>query len=112
MWIRPATVDWPGRACHVTTMTAIIANVRMPEADGTALYRQLSKSHPTLSKLVIYCTEDIAHVTIRRFLNGTGARAIRRPFAVCTVLNVVSWKLRAVHSPACFSSIECTTPSM
>ena len=94
------------------TYDLIITNIRMPVMDGKAFYRELRSSHPALSERVIFCTGDIANPTTRRFLRGAGAPVIFKPFALRTVLNVVSWKLRAGHSPASFPRLPLVPPEV
>lgn len=77
----------------------IITNIRMPVLDGRAFYRQLCGLYPHLSQRVIFCTGDTADVATQRFLNSTGALVIFKPFQLSTVLEMVSYKLAAVHAP-------------
>ena len=77
----------------------IISNIRMPVMGGEAFYHQLCSSHADMSERIIFCTGDTANASTRRFLSAIGAPVIYKPFHLHTVLDVVSAKLKGLHSP-------------
>jgi len=89
----------------------IISNIRMPVMGGEEFYGQLSLLHPRLAKKIIFCTGDIANPTTQRFLTGTGAPVIFKPFQLTTVLEVVSWKLAKERATALVPAFAGAQPA-
>jgi len=87
----------------------IISNIRMPVMGGEAFYHQLCSSHADMSERIIFCTGDTANAGTRRFLSATGAPVIYKPFHLHTVLDVVSSKLKVLHSLAGRPSLPLTS---
>ena len=58
----------------------IVCDVRMPDVDGPAFYRELAAIDPGLAQRVVFVTGDVMSPETRRFLAGTGLRHLEKPF--------------------------------
>lgn len=76
------------------TFDLIVSDIKMPELDGTDLYRHLQRAvHPLASRFVFVTGDAIGEET-RAFLRETGAVCLRKPFVFDEVRRVVSEALR------------------
>jgi CheY-like chemotaxis protein len=57
----------------------IISDLRMPDMDGTALYRALASEHPELAERILFVTGDTLAADVTEFLNTVGARVLEKP---------------------------------
>lgn len=57
----------------------IICDLRMPDMDGPALYRELAVQRPELLARIVFVTGDTLAADMTGFLTETGARVIEKP---------------------------------
>jgi PAS domain S-box-containing protein len=57
----------------------IISDLRMPDMDGPALYRELSRLRPTLAARTLFVTGDTLAADVTEFLSDTEASVIEKP---------------------------------
>jgi PAS domain S-box-containing protein len=57
----------------------IISDLRMPDMDGPALYRELSRLRPALAARMLFVTGDTLASDVTDFLSGSGANVIEKP---------------------------------
>jgi DNA-binding response OmpR family regulator len=60
----------------------VITDVRMPELDGPGLYRELARRAPTLQRRIIFITGEAPTSETQRFLDGSGAPVLYKPFDI------------------------------
>jgi CheY-like chemotaxis protein len=65
----------------------VLADMRMPDLDGPALYREVVTRCPTLAKSLLFITSDSLGNDTKRFLSETGAVCLSKP---CTLDEVES----------------------
>jgi len=58
----------------------IVCDVRMPDVDGPAFYRELAGIAPALARRVVFVTGDLLSGETRGFLEATGLRHLEKPF--------------------------------
>ena len=73
----------------------LITDVRMPDMDGIALYRNLVVETPRLKNRVIFITGDLADPETVGFLAGMEARTLPKPFDIDRLVRVVGETLDA-----------------
>jgi PAS domain S-box-containing protein len=66
----------------------IVCDLKMPRLDGTAFYRELEASNPSLAHRVLFVTGDVAGTEAERFLEETGCRWLAKPFRLKDLLRV------------------------
>jgi signal transduction histidine kinase/CheY-like chemotaxis protein len=60
----------------------IVSDVRMPDVDGPALYRELGVVAPELARRMVFVTGDVMSPETRRFLDETCLRYLEKPFTL------------------------------
>jgi two-component system NtrC family sensor kinase len=68
---------------------AVLTDIRMPELDGPALYREIEQRYPALVPRVAFMTGNILDEDTADFFAATGAPCIRKPFLRDDVLRVL-----------------------
>ncbi|HZS33776.1 MAG TPA: response regulator [Methylomirabilota bacterium] len=67
----------------------IVSDVRMPDVDGPALYDELRRLNPELSRRVVFVTGDIVNPATRGFLERLCLRYLEKPFTITEFRAVV-----------------------
>jgi PAS domain S-box-containing protein len=67
----------------------ILTDMRMPDLDGRALYRQIEERWPDRAARVIFVTGDTLASTLRDFVAASGRAVIEKPFVPSDVRRVV-----------------------
>ena len=67
----------------------IFTDMRMPDLDGRALYREIEQQWPDLTGRVVFVTGDTLTANLRDFLKETGRPVIEKPFLPSDVRRVV-----------------------
>jgi len=65
---------------------AIVSDLRMPDMDGAALWRAVSKNHPTLARNMLFVTGDTLSPDAREFLRSSRCPALDKPFSKSDLL--------------------------
>jgi DNA-binding response OmpR family regulator len=60
----------------------IVSDVRMPDLDGRALYRELRSIDPALARRMLFITGDVMSTETRQFLDETGLAYLEKPFGI------------------------------
>ena len=60
---------------------AIVSDLRMPDMDGAALWREVREPHPLLLRRMVFVTGDTLSPAAAEFLRETGCAALEKPFA-------------------------------
>jgi two-component system NtrC family sensor kinase len=68
----------------------VLTDIRMPDMDGRALYREIERRWPTLAAHVVFVTGDTLASELRAFVRETGRRVIEKPFLPSEVRRVVA----------------------
>ncbi len=68
---------------------AIVSDLRMPDMDGSALWRAVSQRLPALAKRVVFVTGDTLGPQTRSFLAETGCASLDKPFTRADLLQAV-----------------------
>ena len=71
------------------TYALIVSDVRMPDVDGPALYRELQLASPELARRMVFVTGDVVSPETRRFLEETRLRYLEKPFTIVEFQTVV-----------------------
>jgi len=71
------------------TYDAILSDIRMPELDGTALYREVERRHPDLARRFIFLTGDTLSAETSAFLEQHRAPSVTKPFSLEEVRPVI-----------------------
>jgi CheY-like chemotaxis protein len=69
---------------------AVLTDIRMPDLDGRALYREIERRWPERARLVIFVSGDTLTSTLREFAGESGSPVIEKPFLPSEVRRVVS----------------------
>jgi DNA-binding response OmpR family regulator len=72
----------------------ILSDLRMPELDGVGLYRELEWRAPRLLPRLIFLSGTTDSAEYMRFLEGTGALVLCKPFDIDTLQRLVRQLLR------------------
>jgi DNA-binding NtrC family response regulator len=67
----------------------ILSDIRMPELDGPALYREVECRYPDLLRRFIFLTGDVMSPETSQFLLQTAVPCLSKPFTLETVRQVV-----------------------
>jgi DNA-binding response OmpR family regulator len=67
----------------------ILSDLRMPELDGVGLYHELERHAPRLLQRLIFLSGTTDSAEYLRFLEGTGALVLCKPFAIDTLQGLV-----------------------
>jgi CheY-like chemotaxis protein len=68
----------------------ILTDIRMPDIDGRALYREIETRWPDRAAQVVFVTGDTLTSTLRTFAEETGRPVIEKPFLPAEVRRVVA----------------------
>jgi PAS domain S-box-containing protein len=69
---------------------AILSDLRMPEMDGPALYREIERRWPDLARKVIFVTGDSLSSNVQAFLGSARCPVIEKPFIPAEVRQKVA----------------------
>jgi PAS domain S-box-containing protein len=72
-----------------TPVDAIVSDLRMPEVDGAALWREVRLRWPALARRMLFVTGDTLSPAARSFLAETGCASLDKPFARADLLERV-----------------------
>jgi len=67
----------------------IFTDMRMPDLDGRALYREIELRWPDQAERVVFVTGDTLTANLRDFVKATGRPVIEKPFLPSDVRRVV-----------------------
>lgn len=67
----------------------VLTDLKMPDLDGPALYREIGAHHPHLAQRIIAITGDTLGGTARRFIEETGLPVVHKPFTPTDILRAV-----------------------
>jgi CheY-like chemotaxis protein len=73
----------------------ILSDLRMPELDGAAFYRELQHHYPALCQRVIFLTGDSLSPESRMFLEQTAVPTLGKPLTVMELRNAVQQLLQS-----------------
>ena len=59
---------------------AVLLDLRMPDTDGDAIYRELVERDPSHAARVIFLTGDVQSDATQRFIEATGRVRVTKPF--------------------------------
>jgi two-component system NtrC family sensor kinase len=68
----------------------ILTDIRMPDLDGRALYREIEKRWPGHAGRVVFVTGDTLTSALRDFVSESGRRVIEKPFLPSDVRRIVA----------------------
>jgi two-component system NtrC family sensor kinase len=68
----------------------ILTDIRMPDLDGRALYREIAKRWPGRIARVVFVTGDTLTAALREFVDESGRPVIEKPFLPSEVRRVVA----------------------
>ncbi|MEW6677939.1 MAG: ATP-binding protein [Pseudomonadota bacterium] len=68
----------------------VFSDLKMPDMDGPALYREIAARHPGLAKRVVIVTGDTLGGAARRFLDDTGLPVVDKPFTPAAILEMAA----------------------
>ncbi|MEP6504493.1 MAG: PAS domain S-box protein [Betaproteobacteria bacterium] len=69
---------------------AIVSDLRMPDMDGAALWREVCARHPTLAEAIVFVTGDTLSLDARDFLRRTRCATLDKPFSKAALLAQVA----------------------
>lgn len=72
----------------------LLSDLRMPELDGVALYRELERRHPRLLRRFVVVSGTTAPPEYASFLEETGVPVLNKPFPVEELQRLVRGILR------------------
>jgi two-component system NtrC family sensor kinase len=78
------------------TYDLILCDIKMPEVDGPALYREIQRRCPDLVQRFIFLTGDILSREAAAFLERTGAPSLSKPFRLEELRRLTQEVLRAL----------------
>ena len=73
----------------------IITDIRMPDLDGRALYREIATRWPGRIARVVFVTGDTLTAALREFVDESGRPVIEKPFLPSEVRRVVADRVRS-----------------
>ena len=68
----------------------ILTDIRMPDLDGRALYREIERRWPGQIGRVVFVTGDTLATALREFVDESGRPVIEKPFLPSEVRRVVA----------------------
>jgi len=69
---------------------AILTDMRMPDLDGRALYREIERRWPRQAGRVVFVTGDTLSAVLNEFVSASGRPVIEKPFLPSDVRRVVA----------------------
>ncbi|RZI86650.1 MAG: PAS domain S-box protein [Rubrivivax sp.] len=69
---------------------AVVSDLRMPDMDGSALWRELSSRHPSLSRRMLFVTGDTLSLDAQKFLRDSRSDSLDKPFSKHDLLSKVA----------------------
>ncbi len=69
---------------------AIVSDLRMPEMDGAALWREVKARHPALARRMLFVTGDTLSPGAEQFLVESGCASLDKPFARSDLIDRVA----------------------
>ena len=73
---------------------AIVSDLRMPDMDGAALYREVALNHAALARAMLFVTGDTLSPGAAEFLKSARCAALDKPFTKAALLDKVAALLR------------------
>jgi CheY-like chemotaxis protein len=73
----------------------IVSDLRMPDIDGAALWREVRVRHPALARRVLFVTGDTLSPAAERFVAETGCPSLDKPFSRNDLMRRVQALLKA-----------------
>ncbi len=73
---------------------AIVSDLRMPDVDGAALWREVQQRQPELAQRILFVTGDTLSPGAQRFLADAGCGSLDKPFAKSDLLARVAVLLK------------------
>jgi CheY-like chemotaxis protein len=67
----------------------ILSDIRMPDLDGPALFREVERRYPNLLRRFIFLTGDVMSPETSQFLMQTAVPCLNKPFTLEMVRQVV-----------------------
>jgi len=80
----------PRRGLGEQRFDVILTDMRMPDLDGCALYREIERRWPARAAQVVFVSGDTLASTLREFAKDTGRPVIEKPFLPSEVHRVVA----------------------
>ena len=68
----------------------ILSDMRMPDVDGSAVYRFLQERRPDLVTGLVFATGDIANAASVSFLESAGRPVLTKPFTIAALRETVA----------------------
>ncbi|HVY05511.1 MAG TPA: ATP-binding protein [Burkholderiales bacterium] len=78
----------------------ILTDIRMPDVDGRALYREVERMWPERVAQIVFVSGDTLATTLREFAEETGRPILEKPFLPADVRRVVAEVANGVHRSA------------
>ena len=69
------------RCLQAEPFDLIVSDLRMPDVDGAALWREVQARHPALARRVLFVTGDTLSPAAERFMAETGCPSLDKPFS-------------------------------
>ena len=69
---------------------AIVSDLRMPDMDGAQLWQQVNRSHPGLTRRMLFITGDTLSETSQQFLVQSGCPRLDKPFSKADLVSAVT----------------------
>ena len=66
---------------HEAHFDAVVSDLRMPDMDGAALWREISLRHPELAHRILFVTGDTLSPNAREFLRESRCASLDKPFS-------------------------------
>jgi two-component system NtrC family sensor kinase len=73
---------------------AVVSDLRMPDVDGAALWREVSERQPLLAQRMLFVTGDTLSAGAQRFLADAGCGSLDKPFSKSDLLARVAALLK------------------
>ena len=68
----------------------ILSDMRMPDVDGTGVFRYLKENRPDLVSKLVFATGDIANPASVAFLESSGRPVLTKPFSIAALRETVA----------------------
>jgi DNA-binding NtrC family response regulator len=68
----------------------VLSDIRMPDMDGPALWRELKDRHPGLAQRMAFITGDTLSASVVPFLKETGLPWLEKPFTPEQLLALIA----------------------